>query len=225
MYHVGKQIHKHRRSQKISVIILLILFFGLLVFWLMQLKIAPSAIIRNDPPVSKNYTASDMAKVNVDKPEFKMELPAGWVERTVIASPTGPRYTFSAKIGEAQILDIYIDNPPTNLGINKAIVVSAQGSGLTHEYVSENCITFTDPKYKNPHTGFAPARWQEIDFICDMANTNRQVVGTISRDGMNQVHTVGASGATHTVLMTYTDNNITPSYSTLYDIIASMQFK
>lgn len=225
MYRLGKQIHKHRRSQRIAVVILLVLFFAALVYWLMHLKIAPTATIHNDTPVSKNYTSSQAAKVQVDKPEFKMELPAGWTERKVEASPTGPRYTFAAPKGEAKVLDIYIDNPPTNLAINKAIVVSSQGSGLTHEYVSENCATFTDPKYKNPQTGFAPARWQETDFICDMANPTRQVVGTISHDGMNQVHTAGLSGAAHKVFMTYADNDITPSYSTLYDILASVQFK
>lgn len=225
MYRLGKQIHKHRRIQRFIIILLLVLFFVALVYWLMHLRIAPTATIRNDTPVSKNYTSSQDAKITVTKPELKMELPGGWVERKVIASPTGPRYTFAAPTGKAQVLDIYIDNPPTNFAINKAIVVSAQGSTLTHDYVSENCVTFTDPKYKNPQTGFAPARWQEIDFICDMANANRQVVGTISRDGMNQVGTTGLSGATHKVFMTYTDNDITPSYSTLYDILSSMQFK
>jgi hypothetical protein len=225
MYHVGKQIHKHRRVKRIAIVSLLLFFFALLVYWLMHLKVAPSATIRNDTPVSKNYTSSQEAKVAINKPEFTLELPSGWGERKVETSPTGPRYTFSAQKGEAKVLDIYIDNPPTNFGINKAIVISSQGNGLTHEYVSENCVTFTDPKYKNQQTGFAPARWQEIDFICDMANATRQVVGTISRDGMNQLNTTGASGAKHKIFMTYTDNDITPSYSTLYDILGSMQFK
>lgn len=225
MYHVGKQIHRHRRLQRIAIVILLALLFAVLVYWLMHLQIAPTATIRNDTPVSKNYTSSQAAKVAVDKPEFKMELPAGWTERKVTVSPTGPRYTFAAPAGESIVLDVYIDNPPTNLAINKAIVVSAQGNGLSHDYVSENCVTFTDPKYKNPQTGFAPARWQELNFICDMASPNRQVVGTISRDGINQVNITGASGATHKIFFTYTDNNITPSYYTLYDILTSMQFK
>lgn len=225
MYHVGKQIHKHRRIKRIAIVLLIILFFAALVYWLMHLKIAPIATIRNDTPVSKNYTSSQAAKLKVEKPELKMELPAGWVERKVISSPTGPRYTFSAKTGEAKVLDIYIDNPPTNLAVNKAIVVSSQGNGLMHDYVSENCMTFTDTKFKNPQTGFAPARWQEINFICDMASPNRQVVGTISKEAINQVTTTGLSGATHKVFMTYTDNDITPSYSTLYDILSSLEFK
>jgi hypothetical protein len=225
MYRLGKQIHKHRRIQRIAIVLLLVVLFAALVYWLMHLRIAPTATIRNDTPVSKNYTSSQAAKVTINKPEFKMEIPGGWTERKVETSPTGPRYTFAAPTGEPKMLDIYIDNPPTNLAINKAIVISLQGNGLTHDYVSENCVTFTDPKYKNPQTGFAPARWQEIDFICDMANSSRQVVGTISHDGMNQLSTTGVSGATHKVFMTYTDNDITPSYSTFYDILGSVQFK
>lgn len=225
MYHVGKQIHKHRRLKRTIVVVVLIILFAGLVYWLMHLRIAPSATIRNDTPVSKNYTASETAKLTVNKPEFKVVFPGGWVERKIIPSPIGPRYTFAAPTGDSIVFDIYIDNPPENLAVNKAIVVSGQGNGLSHDYVSENCANFTDSKYKNPQTGFAPARWQDTNFICDMANVNRQVVGTISKEGMNQVTTTGASGAVRKVFMTYTDNNITPSYSTLYDILASFEFK
>jgi len=225
MYRLGKQIHKYRRIQRFVIVLLLVLFFSVLIVWLMRLRIAPAATIRNDTPVSKNYTTSQTAKVTINKPEFKMELPGGWTERKVIASPTGPRYTFAAPTGESKLFDIYIDNPPMNFAINKAIVVASQGTGLTHEYVSENCVNFTDPKSKNLQTGFAPARWQEIDFICDMANASRQVVGTISHDGKNQVNVTGTSGVTHKVFMTYTDNDITPSYSVFYDILGSLQFK
>lgn len=225
MYRLGKQIHKHRRVQRITIVIVLVLLFVALVYWLMHLRIAPAATIRNDTPVSKNYTSSQAAKVVINKPEFRVDLPGGWVERKVIASPTGPRYTFAAPTGEAKVLDIYIDNPPTNFAINKAIAISSQGNGLTHENVSENCATFTDSKYKNPQTGFAPARWQEIDFICDMASPTRQVVGTISRDGINQLTTTGSSGVKRKIFMTYTDNDITPNYSILYDILSTLLFK
>ena len=224
MYRFGKQIHKHRRGKRTIVVVLMIGMFALLVYWLMHLRIAPTATIQSSPPSSKNYDSATQAKITVTKPEFTVQLPTGWLERKVTASPTGPRYTFSAPTPQTKILDIYIDNPPTNMAINNAIVVSTQGDGLTHDRVSDNCTTYTDPKSKNVQTGNAPARWQEIDFICDMGNVERQVVGIISHDGMNQVKVTGPSG-THKVFMTYTDNKISPDYTILYDILNDIHFK
>ena len=225
MYRLGKQLHRHRKGRRIVSVLLLLVLFLLLIYWLTHLRITPSATIRNAPPASRNYDAASPATFAVTKPEFSVEFPAGWVERTVIPSPIGPKYTFAAPSPQAKQFDIYIDNPPTNLAINKAIAVSAQGDGMTHDRVSENCITYTDPKSKNPQTGNAPARWQEINFICDMSNTERQVVGAISRDGMNQIAVSGPKNVAHKVFVTYTDNDISPDYTVFYGILNTLHFK
>jgi hypothetical protein len=122
-------------------------------------------------------------------------------------------------------MQIYIDNPPQSFGINKAIAVSASGNGIVYDSVSDNCITYTDVSKRDPATGFATAKWQGIDFYCDIANYARAVVGTVSKDGFNYFNATGPNFGTHKVFITYTDNNISPDYSVLYEILDSLQFK
>ncbi len=225
MYRLGKQAHRHRRGQRIAIGVFVLLIVAGFLYWLANLRISPTQHIKNAPSVSTGYNASGTTKVAISKPEFSLELPTGWKERQVIASPTGPKYTFASPSSEAQVFDFYIDNPPTNMALNRAIAVDAQGNSLNYDRVSENCTTFTDPKNKNAQTGHAPARWQETDFICDMANASRAVVGTISKDGINQVTVTGETIGSRRVFMTYTDNSISPNYTTLYDILGSIKFK
>lgn len=225
MYRLGRQAHRHRRGQRIAVGVFVVIIVVGLIYWLTNLRIAPTQQIKNAPSVSTGYNASGTTKVAIDKPEFTMELPGGWKERQVIASPTGPKYTFASPSSQSQVFDFYIDNPPTGMALNRAIAVDAQGNGLVYDRVSENCITFTDPKNKNAQTGNAPARWQETDFICDMGNSSRAVVGTISKDGINQVAVTGETIGNRRIFITYTDNSISPNYTTLYDILGSIKFK
>ncbi len=226
MYRLGKQTDKHRRGRHVTIAVFIILIFAAAVYGLMHLRVAPQQDIRNATPVSKGYTTSSNAKVTIDKPLFRLELPTGWKEiSTDKASSTGPRYSFRSTSEMSQMLDMYIDNPPVNMAVNRAIVVSAQGDGLAHDNVSENCTTFTDSSVANPRTGTAPAKWQTTNFICDTGNFARAVVGTMSTDGMNQVTVAGPTVGSHKLFIIYTDNNISPNYSTLYDILGSLHFK
>lgn len=107
MYHVGKRAHKHRKLQKRLGWLVAILFFGLLVYWLMHLVIKPTQTIRNSPPVSKPYQITAPQKVKIDKPLVRVELPAGWKERTLPPSPTAPIYSFISPKDNAQLLEFY----------------------------------------------------------------------------------------------------------------------
>lgn len=226
MYRLGRQSHKHRRGFRVIVVTLGLLVLGIVIYWLMNLRITPEQDIRNTAPISKKYQTGTSAVVSIDKPLFKLELPKAWHEvATDKNSSTGPMYSFASPSAQAQMLDLYIDNPPINLAVNKAIIVSAQGDGLTYDTVSDNCTTFTEASLKNPQTGNAPARWQTIHFICDMANTARAMIGTMSTEGVNQVTVTGTTAGKHKLFITYIDNNINPNYSTFYDILRSLHFK
>jgi len=208
------------------VVALGLLLFGAITYWVMHVRIAPVQDIRNTPPISNNYQTNSTAKVIIDKPLFKLELPKDWHEITTDAnSSTAPKFSFRSPSAQAQLLDLYIDNPPLNFAVNKAIIVSPQGDGLSYNTVSDNCTTFTEASLKNNQTGDAPARWQTIQFICDMANSARAVVGTMSTEGVNQVTVTGPTKGSHKLFITYTDNNISPSYTVFYDILRSLHFK
>lgn len=225
MYQVGKREHKHRKFWKRFGWLVGLLVVAAGIYGLMHLRLEPKQNVHNSPPVSKAYDVSSAKKVHIDKPILTMDLPAGWTEAKLPASPTAPAYEFRSKSQDAQVLDIYIDNPPPLFGINRAIAVSVSGSGLQYESVSENCTSYTDITKRGPTGGIAPAKWQGMDFYCDVANYARAVVGTVSHDGINYLSVTTPTQGVHKIFITYTDNNISPDYSTLYDILNSVQFK
>jgi hypothetical protein len=153
-----------------------------------------------------------------------MQLPGGWKETEAWVGTKTPTYSFRSASNDAQLLDVYLSSIPDHFALNKAIVVTAQGSGLVYDVVSENCVNFTDVQ-KSGSTGSVLALWQGVVFYCDTANNARAVVGTISKDELNKVHVQGPTTGEHSLFITYTDNNINPDYSTLYSILSSVHFK
>lgn len=225
MYHVDKRTHRHRKFRKRVVWFGSIIIVAAVVYGLLNIRITPKQNVRNAPSVSRSFQASSLKKVEVSKPEFNLQFPYGWKEEIIPQSRISPRYSFLSPPDDARQLQIYVDNSTELFGLNKAIVVAASGDGITHDSVSENCTTFTDGSKRNLQTGFAPAKWQGIDFNCDIGNYARAVVGTVSKDGFNYFNATGHTFGAHKVFITYIDNNITPDYSVFYEILDSLHFK
>lgn len=206
--------------------LLVLAFCAVLAYWLLNIRIAPKQEIQNTIEVSKSYAPEGKAKVQVDKPLFKLELPAGWKERGAeLAVIPAATYTFQSPDKPAQLFALYIDAIPATMAVNGAVVVAPQGDGIISDTVSGNCTTYTDASKADPRTKIAQARWQNINFLCDMANFNRGVVGTQSTEGINQVTVKGPTTGEHKLFIRYTDNTVSPNYNTLYEIIRSLHFK
>ncbi|QQS19963.1 hypothetical protein IPL85_00670 [Candidatus Saccharibacteria bacterium] len=224
MYQYNKRTHKHTKlKRRVIWISLAVLSIGI-VYGLFQLRIAPKQDVRNPSSLSNAFKASTEEKVTFSKPELQFEATSGWKETPVPQSDISPRYVYK-NVKNAQILEIYLNNPPQGRAVNKVVVVRSEDGALTHDAVSDNCVTFTDSNKKNLQTGISPAKWQQVDFLCDMANHSRAVVGAISSDGLNTILVTTASGKTYKLFFTYTDNNINPDYNTFYDILTSMTFR
>ncbi|MCA9327160.1 hypothetical protein KDA14_01395 [Candidatus Saccharibacteria bacterium] len=225
MYRVDRRTHRHRRARRNFIVFIIIVGSITLIYSLLHIRIAPKQNIKNAPSVSKNYQPGSTETIAVSKPLFTLNLPSGWKEAPVPPKSDDPKFSFRSPTGEARLLDIYIDDFPTPYGINKAIVLSLQGNKVTHDSVSDNCTTFTDGSKRDDRTGLAPAKWQGVDFQCDMAKSARAVVGTISKEGQNFFLTEGATTGQHKFFIAYTDNNINPDYTVFYKILESLTFK
>ena len=226
MYRVDRRIHRHKRARRNLMIGLVLLLSAIIVYGLLHLRVAPRQNIRNSTEVRSNFAAATQTKVDIDKPLFTLELPSGWKERgpEPAVIPAGA-YTFQSSTKPSQLLSIYIDAIPVDMAVNHAVVVSGQGDGIVHDIVSGNCTTFTDASKTDPTTKIAQARWQNTNFLCDMGNYNRGVVGTQSPEGINQVMVTGPRRGAHKVFFRYTDNSVSPDYSTLYRILGSFHMK
>ncbi|MCA9318552.1 hypothetical protein KDA06_02840 [Candidatus Saccharibacteria bacterium] len=225
-YHVDRRTHRYRRARRRAIVIALLLFLIALFYFLFHLRIAPSQNIQNDTAATAPYKPNGDKKAHIDKPFFAFDLPDGWKEAgrdaSVVPSPT---YNFISPTTQQQTLRLYVDASPANFAVNRAITVSASGSGIDHDMVSENCVNFTDAKYKDSRTGIAPAKWQNIDFLCDMANIQRPVVGAISSDGINYIKLTGPTTGEHKLFIVFADYGVNPNYSVLYDILDSFKMK
>ncbi|MBL8121151.1 hypothetical protein JNM87_00165 [Candidatus Saccharibacteria bacterium] len=224
MYHLDKRSHRHKKALIRLAWFLSLVSVAFVVYWLFTLRITPHQNVRNAAPFSTAYSPGKQRMQTIEKNEFTLQLMSSWKEFPVTVNVHIPKYVFRDE-QNSRTLDIFIDELPTDFAINKAIVVSANGNGLAYETVSDNCITFTELSKKDPRMGTAPAKWGGVDFTCDMANSARAVVGTISKDSFNGVRFETAAGTARAFFMAYTDNNITPDYTALYQILSSVRFK
>ena len=74
-------------------------------------------------------------------------------------------------------------------------------------------------------TGKSPAKWESIDFICDSGNYQRDVVGSVSGDGLNNINLTGPTKGPHRYFFTYTDNNSQPDYAIFSEALKSFKAK
>lgn len=194
-------------------------FIGLLVIvgvavWLHSLK--PHTEVAAAKPVTKTVAANDATK-RWDEPTFSLELPSGWV---LDGAPTASHYEWQGGqkgVDDSRTLEVYVGNTPAKLAVNRVIAVDPNGAGINvNGTVSANCSTFTGNGVHTPGEGPAPGLWNNLPFICDLANYERDVVGTVSSQGINSLTLSGASGP-HRFFFVYTDS----SYVADYDIFTA----
>lgn len=224
MYQYDKRTHKHAKLKRRATWLGVLVLFSAVVYGVAQLRITPEQEIKNSPPLSRGYNATVDKKQQFTKAEFTFTATSGWKEYAVQQGQFNPRYVFK-DVSKSRVMEVYIDNLPEELGVNRAIVVDSVDGTISYDVVSDNCTTFTDSSKKNPQTGIGVAKWQEIEFLCDMGNAARAVVGTISDDGKNMVSVTAATGKVYKVFIAYTDNNINPDYNVFYDILGSLKFR
>lgn len=224
MYRVDKRIHKHKRARRVLILSITLAVIVGLIYGLFHLRIEPEQNIHNAAPLSKKFDTGNSKKVTVDKAEFMMFLPEGWTENKPWPGVYAPTYSYRSPTNDSQLIELYFGDVSPKFAVNKALVVASQGDGLSYDVVSENCTTFTDAKKANQN-GELLAKWQGVDFYCDIVNSSRAVVGTISKDAINQVQVRGPKTGQQKLFIVYTDNHITPDYSTLYTILGSIRFK
>lgn len=169
-------------------------------------------------------------KMTVEEPTFSMELPGDWKEtgRRKDAAEQSISWQATKKGEDNRYLKLYIDTIPANRSINRLLPVTAHGNGLSAGNISENCATFTKggtldagKAEKLPET---PAKWEKVDFICNLPRVTDNEVGTGSTEGINTVTVKGTKGE-HKYFFVYTDRNIQANYTILYNAVSSFTAK
>lgn len=221
------QLHAHKTHRPhpwrwvigISLVLIIAVAYGLY-------SLKPDTKISKAKPVTRTLNANT-AVDTYNQGAFTIQLPKGWQ----FMGKQQDIYTIyhfrSALPGEKgnRSIDIYEDTPPKNFAVNRMLPVAKnEDGGLVTDLslVSDNCAAYTTDA--GNRTSVAQlAKWQGIEFLCDMGNTLRNTVGTGSKDGINTVRLQTATSRPHQYFFTYTENNDKPDYNLFVKAINSFK--
>jgi len=221
-YRLGKRQISHRKWKLLALAIVLVLL-GAGALWAKFYLRANTVIDPPPPAVTTQVTGNKEATKQFDEGLFTIDLPKDWV----FTGHETARYSVyswhnTKENPGVQQLQIYVDTIPADLGVNRVLPVQGEGNRAVPTTVSDTCANFTGNKV--PGSATTPAKWDGIDFLCDLANYERDVVGTSSTDGINMVRLTGSRG-THKIFFAYTDNSGTPNFTIFTNAVQSFQLK
>jgi len=221
-YQLGQPPRRHYRLYGI-LLLAAICFLGGLVWQGRQLLQSHTTLTQSHAYVG-TVTANTPKLHTVTKQNFSIGLPQGWNSVT----PSHGPYTMYSWRGSgedvARQLDLYIDIIPANLAVNRLLQITPAGDHFSITgSVSDNCTQFTTQTASSAATGVEAAQLDGVNFLCDVGNSERDVVGTGSVAGVNTAVVSGPATGEHKVFFAYTDNSNTPDYVLLEDIIESFR--
>jgi hypothetical protein len=183
--------------------------------------------INNDaaPSIVKTVVAPDAARAHFDETTFSMDLPADWKRLPPDLSGTYNQYKYQAtkKNADNRYLSVYVDRIPLTLSVSKEVAVQSNGQTLSHGNVSDNCRNFTTRATSQTH--LTTARWDGVSFICDMDTIAGTTVGTSSPNAINSVTLTNVGFTDHKFFFVYEDDNYTPDYGIMYNMLDSFKVK
>jgi hypothetical protein len=112
---------------------------------------------------------------------------------------------------------------PEKRPLNRLLPVVAEGSGLQVEgEPSYNCFAFA-PGIASGET--AQVAWQNIVFICDIANPLKNIIGTGSELGDNKFEVEGEDSGKQTYFLVYSAGEASPTDSVLVHAVETFEAK
>ena len=221
-------IHHHRAKRTrtwlgLAVLALLVMGGGLLVKHWLQ----PTGQVSPTPSAKVTHVLADRAGPKyIDDNRWSFDLPSDWEAFTPPNfPPTAHSWRNTADNKGVRVITVYYDGAPANFAVNRVVPVLAEGAGLGNiGDVSDNCINFTNHTQPSP-TDTVPAKWQNTNFVCDVGNHSRNVVGTASLDGLNIAKLTGPTTGAHSVFITFTDASASPNFGIFTAMLQSFQLK
>ncbi len=224
-YQFGKRRISHRK-RNIALAVLAVILLVVAGVWAESYFRANTTISPPPAPITSIVTSNQGPAKQFDQGIFTLSLPADWVYKGQQrqTAPYAPYLYENTKTNPGvEQLEIYVDTIPTTLGVNRVLPVQVEGARIVPTTVSDNCADFTGNKV--PGSTSTPAKWDGFNFLCDLGNYERDVVGTSSSDGINTVKLTGQATGTHQLFFTFTDNGSTPNFNIFTDALSSFRLK
>jgi hypothetical protein len=226
MYRVGAKSRARRKRiirWTLGLSTLAVLLVG---GFLIQRVLHPTTSVSQSKAVVTKVKATTTPLKFYDEAGFSIELPSDWkVGERSLAPYNVYRWQGTSKSSNATMLEIYQDTIPVNFVVNHVLAVSPNGDQISAEGdVSDNCANFTKDTSPTPGVYGVRGKWQGTDFLCDLSNIERNVVGTSSPGGINSVTVKGPSGS-HKFFFTFTDHSLNSDYTPFYNALLSFRVK
>lgn len=194
--------------------------------YIVSLLLHTTATVNQSPSVTSTVVVPRPATQQINESFFSFTAPADW---KLLSHDTKPYNMYTWVKTDPKIsgrsLNLYVDSTPTTLGVNRAQQVQTDGTHMTAiGLVSDNCSTYTKATADPPSVS-TPAIWNGLPFLCDLGNPARDVVGTVSSDGLNKVVLSGPNTGKHTFFFTYNEQNIQGDYEIFTKILESFKLK
>ncbi len=218
--------HKtHRRHYKRWLIGLIVVVVAV-VFGLRLLKPDTKT---TQAKVVKHTITNNAKFTHFQKGIFSLDLPKGWTfmgEQKDIYTIYHFRSSQAGAEGN-RLMDVYEDSSLPNFSVNRVLPVESNGlGGLATDVtqISDNCAAYTIGT-PSGNKNYLPAKWHGVNFLCDMGNTLRNVVGIGSTEGLNTVTLKTPTSTPHHYFITYTENNDKPDYNVLVNAVNSFKLE
>lgn len=189
-------------------------------------ELQPETTINQAKPITTHVTFEEKS-TQYDTPNFTIKIPKNWKQ---MPRPAGQYKTFIWQTSESgtngQVLTVYEDTIPASFAVNRVLILTGGGAQPSQtSSASDNCSKYTRDAATKGKPGEA-ARWQDVDFICDQSNKQRDTIGTSSTDGINTVILKGTLSGAHKYFFTYSSYNAAnPDYTPFYTALNSFQMK
>lgn len=228
MYTANKRQKKHRTLFKFILFVTPFILIGAGIIWFVFFRV--------DDSTSTNFSKGG-SQVAVVKPSvqdftteiFKISLPTGWVElgkKNPSSNEVYYEYQSKVKDYENRYMRIYVDVMPKQYALNRLMPISVVENRISPGTISDDCKTFTGAPLSG--TGSVQqastwtARWQGVDFVCDLARP-QNYSGTSSEEEGMAVTLVGKNGVKHKYFFVYIDHNVRPEYQIFTDALKSFE--
>lgn len=228
MYSANKRQRKHKVFMRFMLFVTpFILIIGLLIWFIFFRTVDSSASFSRSgaevavvKPATKDFT-NDL---------FKISLPTTWEslgKKNPYSDEVFFEYQNQQKDYDNRWLRVYVDTFPKGYPLNRLMPISVIDNRVVPGVLSDECSTFTGAPLQGAGTQSASqtwtAKWQQIDFICDMSKTVGNKSGTASSDEGYGVTVAGSDGTKHKYFFVYIDHNIRPEYSIFTDSLKSFK--
>lgn len=228
MYRVGNKSRLRRQRRiRLAIGLSLLVVFGV-GGWFIQRALRPHTTLSQSKAVVTTVKATSTPLKTYDETAFTIDLPNDWKVGERSTAPYNVyRWQGTSKSTNATLLEIYVDTIPVNVAVNHVLAIEANGPQITPDGdISDNCANFTKDTSPTPGTyGGVHGRWQGIDFLCDLNNSERNVVGTSSATGINSVTVKGPTNLTHKFFFSFTDHSLSSDYTPFTNALLSFRVK